>query len=250
MLQRDGIFDAVFSRPDPAKGLHAAPAAQSLTDVLAQGADIGTLGAPHPEAQTGAVKAQVCQLKNGDGSGLALHLLALSGQLVELFAVDLQSRIHGGHLENIPPEPGKDPFHISRGEVDGLFRQRGAGHVLGVRGPAQKQHSLVGLFRVLEELHPPGGPAHEDRQDPRGHRVQGPAVANAPGGIHPAQSGGHILACPTLGLIDNDNAVHRQVSSITFSTAETAWDRVISMVQPAAPLWPPPPKRSAITVAS
>ena len=86
--------------------------------------------------------------------------------------------------------------------------QNGAGDILGVGRKAQAQGGLIGFFGVFKKFHPPGGPAHEHRQHAGGHGVQGAAVADAAGIEHPAQPGGHILAGPVLGFIDNDDSVH------------------------------------------
>ena len=73
---------------------------------------------------------------------------------------------------------------------------------------AQTQHRLIGLVCVFKELHTPGGSAHEHRQNTCCHRVKGAAVADASGLKDTSQLGSHILACPVLGLINNDNSIH------------------------------------------
>ena len=218
LFQRHCLGNVVFPGSGTPQGFHAAAAAQRLADVLAEGADIGALGAVHPQLQAAILHAQVFQRVDGDGAGLPLHGFAPARQVAELLAVHLQGGIHGRDLQDVAPEGlqgGLDLFAVQRHRVS--FQHR-AGDVLGIGDKPGAQQGDVFLPGVLEELHPPGGSAHKHGQHPGGHGVEGAAVADPASAVHPAQPGGHILARPAPGLVDDYNSVH-------FFSCEKRWSR-------------------------
>ena len=175
---------------------------------MAQGADVGTLGAPDAQSVVpGAGLVQQLQLINGDGPGRALDLPAPAGDLVELLAADLHGGIHGGHLLYLAGEPGQQvqqvlPAGEHRVGVQGL-----AGDVLGVGGAAQPQPGDILLLPVLGEGHRPGGLSHKHRQDAGGHGIQGPGMAHLLGFQNAPQLRADIHRCPAGGLVDDDDSV-------------------------------------------
>ena len=249
-LQGNGLLNGVLPRLSPPQGGHAAEAAQLFADVLAERTDIGALGAADPELRFPAVKAKQLQFVDGDGPGLPFHLFALPGKIAELPAVDLQGGIHGGNLHDLSPEFRKNIQNILLCKPHRPLFQHRAGNVLSIGSAPEAEGCLIGLLRMLEKLHSPGGPAHKHRQNAGSHGIQSASMANAPGRKYPAQSGGHILAGPALGLVHNNDAVHGQTSSMACSTVSTACAMGRRRLAPAAPLWPPPPNFSAIRVAS
>ena len=186
------------------QGEHGPAAAQSPANVVAQGAHIGALGAPHPDKKVGAAHLLLHrQGVDGDVPGRPLHLSALPGQLVELLSLDLDGGVHGGDLLNVPPEGFQGCLQRLQSDVCGVGLQHRAGGVLGVGDLAQTQAGQVLLLPLAGELHRPGGPAHKHREHPGGHGVQSTRVADAPLAQHPPQLGAHIHTGPILGFIDN-----------------------------------------------
>ena len=159
---------------------------------------------------------------NGNGAGGSLHFLALASQIAKLLTVYFDGRVHRGNLLNLTPELGQNCQNIFFCDGDRLFFQDFTGDVLGVGGDAQVQDSLVGLVCMFKELHTPGGSAHKHRQNTGGHRVESAAVTDAPGLENAPQLGGHILACPILGFINNDNSVHQVFSHLMRAASNSA----------------------------
>ncbi len=107
-LQRHRLSQGKACRLGAPEGGHHPAAAQGLADVVAQRPDVGALGAADAEGILRiADLLQHLQGENGDGPGLALHRPPLPGQVAELLAVHLQGGVHGGHLQNLPPELGQ-----------------------------------------------------------------------------------------------------------------------------------------------
>ena len=207
LLHGDGLAQIEARRLGAPQGGHDPTAAQCRADVMAQGADIGALGAADPQQKvmlSGLL--QHLQTKNGHRPGLALHGLALSGQLIEFFAVPLQGGVHGGHLQNIPGELGQHFLQLRQPRRHRVLLQHRARHVLGVGDLAEMQGGDVLLFPVLGKLHRPGGPAYKHRQHPGGQGIQSAGVAHPALPHDPAQLGAHIHAGPVLGFVHNDNA--------------------------------------------
>ena len=145
---------------------------------------------------------------DGDGPGLALHLLTLPGQVAEFLSIHLQRRIHRRDLHNFSAEPAQNRFQLFPGHIHRLLGQHSTRHILRVGGDAQPQDRFISFFRVLKKLHAPGGSSHKHRQHTGSHGVQSTAMTNASGLEHPPQPGCYILARPLLGLVYNYNSVH------------------------------------------
>lgn len=84
LLHGKGPADAEDPGPGAPQGAHTAAAAEALSEIVADRADIGTLGAEDPEHSPVPVTGNQFQLLQLDGAGLSFHLFALAGQLVEL----------------------------------------------------------------------------------------------------------------------------------------------------------------------
>ncbi len=75
-----------------------------LGNVFGQGADIGSLGAMHPEFQQRRLPAQQLQAVDGDRPGFPLYLLARPGQFVERLTLVLECRVHRWYLFDLTSE--------------------------------------------------------------------------------------------------------------------------------------------------
>ena len=131
---------------------------------MAEGAHIGTLGALHP--QEGVARgglAQKLQGVNVDAPGLALHLLALTGQLIELLSLDFNSGVHGRKLLQVPGEPLQQVRELLPRRGDGVFLQDFPAGILGIGDNAQFYTDYIFLSGLCSELHRPRSPAHKDR---------------------------------------------------------------------------------------
>ena len=83
------LFDAKFSGPGAAQRGQRGGHTQGCADVLGQHADIGALGATHPQGIiAGGGAAQIFNAVHSDGPGRALDSLALACGLIQRLAVD------------------------------------------------------------------------------------------------------------------------------------------------------------------
>ena len=136
--------------------------------------DIATVGLFPDNAKSYADKVDLAidhHLKNGDIAGLPLYLLALSGQIIELLAVDLDGGIHGRDLRDRAGEAGEDGFQRRPVHSDGMGLQRFPGRILGVGDQPQPQTGNILLFAVFREFYGTGSLSHKHRQNAGGHRV-------------------------------------------------------------------------------
>ena len=89
----------------PLKWWHAPAAAQRPANVVAEGTDIGALGANASQSKIGgAGLLQNFQLIDGNASRGSLHLAALSGHIAQLPAIDLDGGVHRRKLLNFSRE--------------------------------------------------------------------------------------------------------------------------------------------------
>ena len=232
--------------------------AHGFGDLLQQHPDIGALGALYGQGILVFRRAAlVPDVQNLDRPGLALHSFALPGQLIERLTVDLDRRVHGRGLH-----PGAEELRQNGQQLLFPCRYRGglqhsAGHIPGIGALAQPEDSAVGLGVVELQINCLAGPAAEHRQNTGRHGVQRTAVAQFPGTQNAPQLGNDIKAGPIGGLINNEDPLHHASScgaSRTASTSERiallALSRLPSSSQPAARVWPPPPRRRAMAQAS
>ena len=83
------LFDAKFSGLGAAQRGQRGGHTQGCADVLGQHADIGALGAAHPQdIIAGGGAAQIFNAVHSDGPGRALDSLALACGLIQRLAVD------------------------------------------------------------------------------------------------------------------------------------------------------------------
>ena len=244
----------------PAQSAHGALLAHRSSDVLQQGTDIGALGAADREDVLVLRRAAaVPDVQYLDGAGLPLHGHALAGQLIEGLAVELDCRIHGRRLHLRAEEPGQHRQQLGLPRRHRGRFQHGAGDVAGVGAQPQLQPGAVGLGVVELKVHSLAGPAAEHRQNAGGHGVQRTAVAQLAGAEDAAQLGDDVKAGPLHRLIYDKDALHQLSSCVSgrSSSASTsarmallALSRLPSSSQPAARVWPPPPRRRAMAQAS
>ena len=191
------------------QGAHGALLAQCVGNVLQQGADVGALGAGHLQhifVFGGA--AAVGDAVDLDGAGLALHGLALAGQLVKGLAAHLDRRVHGRHLHLLAHELRQHGLQFPLPCRDGGRFQHRAGDVAGIGALAQPQHGAVSLVMIQLQVHGLAGTAAEHRQHAGGHGVQRAAVAQLAGAQHAAQLCHHIKTGPVHGLVHDQDALH------------------------------------------
>jgi len=253
-----GIGFGIHPGGHAAQGAHGALLAHGFGDFLQQHPDIGALGALYGQGILIFRRAAlVPDVQNLDRPGLALHSLALTGQLIERLAVDLDRRVHGRGLH-----PGAEELRQNGQQLLLPCRYRGglqhsAGHIPGIGALAQPEDSAVGLGVVELQINCLAGPAAEHRQNTGRHGVQRTAVAQFPGAQNAPELCNDIKAGPIGGLINNEDPLHHASScgaSRTASTSERtallALSRLPSSSQPAARVWPPPPRRRAMAQAS
>ena len=82
-------------------------------------------------------------------------------------------------------------------------------------GLNQPDPEPAGITPVNQIGHGLGGFAHRHRQDPGGHRVQGPGVTNLGGARRPADTADDGAGTQSLGLVDDDPAVDRLAAPFT-----------------------------------
>ena len=236
LLQRQGVLQLEPGRHGPAQAAHAAPAPQCPANIMTQGAHIGPLGTPDPQ---GVIRRPRLlfqrQAVDGDGPGLPLHLLALSGQLIELLSSHLDGGVHGGDLQDLSPErPQCLPPAPPGSRRPGRSASTCAGGVLGVGRPRPAAARLHIPFSDSEA----NSTARVARPTNTGSTpvAMGSSVPAWPTRLSwkmPSQLGAHVHTGPILGLVDDDDAVsHERTCSIAHRMARLASSTLPSTVAP------------------
>ena len=114
---------------------------------MAERADIRSLGAAHAERPIAARAVQKLQLVDGDGAGLPLDLLTLARQLIELFAADLDRRVHGRKLFYGACKLPEHALQRLLCDADGVLGKRFTTRVLRVGDKTEPQTRDIFLFR-------------------------------------------------------------------------------------------------------
>ena len=143
---RHRALQAKPCRTGAPQGGQRAAAAQGLSDLMAERAHIGPLGTRHPQKPgirlrfkpAGRIPPHIRlfqHFQGADGHTPAgtLHFGPLSGQLVKLPPADLDRRIHGGHLRDLPTEAFQHGLQLLPARSDRPRLQHAPGDILGIR---------------------------------------------------------------------------------------------------------------------
>ena len=140
-------------------------------------------------------------------SGLTLDLNTFSGQLIQLFTLMFDCRVHGRNLKDLTCK-GADhlPERIPVGNGVILFQDFSC-HILCIRNNTQPQDRPVLFIRLQKQVAQPCRTSHTDRKNPPSLRVEGSHMSDLFLSGHPAQLIDHIVAGHAAVLIDYNNPV-------------------------------------------
>ena len=138
VLKRHGLVDAEVRRFRAAQRRHAAAAAERLTEIVAQRADVSALRA-HDAQGVLPVPKILCERKveDRDLARLARDLTTLAGEVVELLAVYLDGRIHRRDLLDLAEKARQRRAHLVLRDGHGALFERFAGRILRVGHKAE-----------------------------------------------------------------------------------------------------------------
>mmetsp|Transcript_3669 Transcript_3669/g.11356 ORF Transcript_3669/g.11356 Transcript_3669/m.11356 type:complete len:216 (-) Transcript_3669:285-932(-) len=176
------LGEAVFRSEGPlSRALeldHVAEAVGLAGDVGDEAADVGASGALDDQAELRERDVDEFEAVHADSPGLSFHGFAAPRQVVQSFAVFLQSRKHGRDLEDVPPKMFERSFQTGGGDVAPVLA---LGDVaLGVESvrlaPEQRRRSVQ--FRALQvAFEVAAARADANDEHARRQRVQRAAVA-------------------------------------------------------------------------
>ena len=219
----DRILDREAAGADPAKRGHTAAAAERRADIMAEGADIGAFGAADVQKDVVPFPAEEPELMDHDPSRLALQLAALAGDLIELFPMHLDRGIHGRDLPLLARKAAEHPLKRLVAHIDGTSFDHVAGRILRIGRQSQAERCEIALFIALGKGDRPCRASDKDDQKPGRHRVERPGMADAALVEDPLELDDDVVACPVLLLVDQQDAVHFQTSSMTFRSISRAF---------------------------
>ena len=110
----------------------SAAAAERRADIVAEGADIRPLRAADAQNIVPVRLAEHGELLDRDRARLARDLAAAAGDLIELFAVDLERRIHRRHLHDIPAKLRQHRLKLCAADRTLRAAEHRAGRILRV----------------------------------------------------------------------------------------------------------------------
>ena len=229
---------------------HHPAAAQTFSNIVTEGTDIGSFGTYHPNADSGQFHGKNFQRMYRNRPSFPFHFLSFPCQLIQPLSVHLAGGIHGWKLFIDPLKGHNRPLCFFFCYSNFFFRKNASCHILGICHNTQQKFCHILLFLIRQH-------AAEFRAVPQAYgqyafrlRIQCACMADFFLFENPPQSGYNVVGCVSLLFIYIDNAadhcLHHSSSWSCFSICKdrlltTSWN-VPAIVQPAAFLWPPPPK--------
>jgi hypothetical protein len=154
-------------------------------------------------------KRQQFVLEDRDPTGLALHLDALTGQLVQGLPLMLDRREHRRHLLDLAAELLERRLDALGGHA---LDRTGLDHltvgVAAVGGDAELNPNPIALVRGQQVLRELRGFAEAQRQHAGGQRIQRAGVTDLAGIEQPLRPLHRIVRRHAGGLVQNQNTVH------------------------------------------
>ena len=147
------------------------------------------------------------KLRDHDVARLALNLFSLTGQFVQLLAIDLDSRDHRRNLLLGSEKSCGDGLCFQQTQ----FRNWGSSDydtvsVEGVSGLAQLHGSGVRLLSISSKTQESCGWPHGNHQQSRGHGIERAGVTDAALTKDAAHLGNDVVARPTRRFVDEYDA--------------------------------------------
>lgn len=219
VVERDGVLYPELARGGPPKLFEMGSGAEFAADIFGERADIGARRAAHLKAKVeralfglgrNAILREVEFIDRNVGR-LALDLLALAGEFVELAAGDLLCRIHRRHL-----------FYLAHKFADRLDKRVGrhrevgtrlglapfAGAVAGLGLIAEADESVILFFILIKKLCEPRRPPDQHNEHAGRKGIERAGVADLSGFEYPPEPGNDVVRGHALGFIDDKYAVH------------------------------------------
>ena len=184
--------------------------AQRVANVFRQRADVRAFAAADFQLERRALERKQARIIHAYPPRCTFNLFPLAGQLVELFALMLQRRVHGRHLIDLTAKTRQDGFDVLDRKAWHLAPlQHSAFGIAGIGNHPQFDPGaihLVGFQQVRGKL---GGLPQADRQQACRHRVQ---RAGMPGFLRVEQTAHtlqRVIAGEAFRLIQQHHAIDR-----------------------------------------
>ena len=195
------IAHAVRADLRPAQGAHHAAAAERRADIVAERADIRPLRAADAQNIVPVRLSEHGELLDRDRTRFARDLAAAAGNLVELFAVDLERRIHRRHLQDVTAKLRQHRLELRAADRTLRAAEHRAGRILRVGRETKAQMCLIALGVVFGKGHRARRAAGKHDQKAGCHRVERAGMSHAPLAEHAAQLCHDVMTRPAGGLI-------------------------------------------------
>ena len=203
-----GICQLEFPDSGTNEALHGAAAAQFFPNIGTETADIGSLGTFHAEFYHGKLYFQNLDCRQIHMSCLPFHFFARSGQLIELFPIDLQCRIHGWDLVIAADKTGDHFTYLCFTHRHFPLFQNGSRDILGICDLSQQKFCHIFLGPVRQHFTCSGSIPQTYRKHTGSLWIQCTCVPYLFLPADPAKLGYHIMGGKARFLIYIDDAVH------------------------------------------
>ncbi len=137
-----------------------------------------------------------------DRARLPLDLYPLPRKITELFAADLERRVHRRDLQNLPGEPGSGLPHLRFGHLHRMFRHHRPGDIEGIGFQPQPKDGSIPLILIRQKITRLGCAAQKQRKHAGCHRVERARMADPARLGDPPQLCHHIKRGEALRLVD------------------------------------------------
>ncbi len=181
---------------------------------------------------------------------LPFYRLSLSCQLIQLFSVNFQGRVHGRNLRILSLKGLNRLIYFFNRRCNLSGFQDFSRYILGIRNLSQKQDSPISLVPIRKKLTYFGCFSQAHWKHAFRIRVQRTCMPNSLLPQDSPEPGNHVVRSISFLFIYINNSVNHRcflpyasscLSICSVRLFITSW-KDPCIVQPAARTWPPPPK--------
>ena len=147
---------------------------------MAERPDIGALRAGYTDNRSRQIAGEQMDFIEMNRPGLSLHRLSLSGKLVQLPPINLQSGVHRRNLHLCALKGFEAILQILLIAGHRMLGQYLSADILRVGVLSKQKHCLICLRLIGQKLHEASGLSHTDRKDAFSVRIQRTRMTDLP----------------------------------------------------------------------
>ena len=248
VFQGKRLFQRIPAGIRAHEGTHAGAAAQRLTHIVADGADVRTAGADDFEREwlLRTLPVQHADPVDRDRSYRDFHVSIFPRVFVQPFPIHFDRRKNGRFLFDLTAEGIQylfDVFPRQRGDFRPSIGFYAAPYILRIRFQTQRAAADVGLRRAVHEFEQPGRLSDADRKNACRLRIQRTGVADLALARQAPQDGDTVKTGIAGRLVQVQDAVHSFSPAFRTAASSAGFSRRTASSMPTPFSLPPLARR-------